>query len=142
MFEDSLPGRKSAPTADFSLAIINVVFLLLFFFILTGSVVQRSEMEVRAPFTRNLPLERLPRPLIVVSEKSELFMDGLLITSENLLLRIGNSKLDKNHKFDRLNILADGKLSAKMFLKTVDRLRNTGIPIRIVTVRSIEKNQE
>ena len=142
MLEDSLPGRKSAPAADFSLAIINVVFLLLFFFILTGSVVQRSEMEVRAPFTRNLPLGRLPRPLIVISANSELFLDGLLITSENLLRQIDNSNEQSNRKFDRLNILADGKLSAKMFLKTVDRLRNTGLPIRIVTVRSIEKNKE
>ena len=142
MLEDSLPGRNSVPTADFSLAIINVVFLLLFFFILTGSVVQRSEMEVRAPFTRNLPFERLPRPLIVISEKSELFLDGLLITSEKLLRQIDNSKEQPNRKFDRLNILADGKLSAKIFLKMVDRLRNTGLPIRIVTVRSIKKDQE
>ena len=142
MLEDNLPGRKSAPTADFSLAIINVVFLLLFFFILTGSVVQRSEMEVRAPFTRNLPLERLPRPLIVISEKNELFLDGLLINSESLLRRINESTEENNSKFDRLNILADGKLSAKKFLKTVDRLRKTGLPIRIVTVRSTEENQE
>lgn len=142
MFEDRLAGRKSAPTADFSLAIINVVFLLLFFFILTGSVVQRSEMEVRAPFTRSLPLERLPRPLIVISERNELFLDGLLISAENLLRQINGTANENNQKFDRLNILADGKLSAKIFLKTVDRLRNTGLPIRIVTVRSIEKKRE
>ena len=142
MFEDSLPVRKSAPTADFSLAIINVVFLLLFFFILTGSVVQRSEMEIRAPFTRNLPLERLPRPLIVISQNGELFLDGQSITSDFLLSQIIESKEQEIRKFDRLNILADGKYSAKKFLKTIDRLRKTGLPIRIVTVRTIKKDQE
>ena len=142
MFDDNLPGRKSASTADFSLAIINVVFLLLFFFILTGSVVQRSEMEVRAPFTRNLPLERLPRPLIVISKKNELFLNGILITSQNLQRQITGSSGQKGHKFEHLNILADSKLSAKIFLKTVGRLQITGLPIRIVTVRSIINNQE
>lgn len=142
MIDDVLSARKSAPTADFSLAIINVVFLLLFFFILTGSVVQRSEMEVRAPFTRNLPLERLPRPLIVISQIEELFLDGLLITEEKLILRINQEIAVPESKFNRLNILADGKLSAKSFLKTVDRLRETGLPVRIVTVRSTKEKQE
>ena len=138
MIDDLLTARKAAPTADFSLAIINVVFLLLFFFILTGSVVQRSEMEVRAPFTKNLPLERLPRPLIVISQNNELFLDGLLISEQNLNLKISRSPDGAEPKFKTLNILADGKLSAKSFLKIVDRLRKSGLPVRIVTVRTIK----
>ena len=99
-------------------------------------------METRAPFTRNLPLERLPRPLIVISQKGELFLDGLPITTGNLLRQIGEAAGQEKHKFKRLNILADGKLSAREFLKMTGRLRKTGLPIRIVTVRSIDKNQE
>ncbi|MCF6334310.1 MAG: hypothetical protein L3J12_01030, partial [Spirochaetales bacterium] len=70
MISDSLEARKRAPAVDFSLAIINVVFLLLFFFILTGSVVKGSEMEVRPPFTQKLPVARMPRPLIVISQNN------------------------------------------------------------------------
>ena len=139
MIDDILTARKTAPTADFSLAIINVVFLLLFFFILTGSVVQRSEMEVRAPFTKNLPLERLPRPLIVISQSQELFLDGLPITEEKLGLKITQTADIPKTRFKMLNILADGKLSAKSFLKIVDRLRKSGLPVRIVTVRTTKE---
>jgi len=142
MIDEILIARKTAPTADFSLAIINVVFLLLFFFILTGSVVQRSEMEVRAPFTKNLPLERLPRPLIVISKKSELFLNGVPITEDQLNLTISQSNGKPDAKFSKINILADGKLSAKSFLKIVDWLKKSGIPVRIVTVRTIEEKQE
>ncbi len=142
MISDSLEARKRAPTADFSLAIINVVFLLLFFFILTGSVVQRSEMEVRPPFTQKLPLARLPRPLIVISQDNQLFLDGLAITPDELRRKIDESLRVNDGKYQELNILADGVLSAKTFLKTVDALRSTGLPIRIVTVRSVDKKKD
>ncbi len=142
MIDNMLASRKTTLTADFSLAIINVVFLLLFFFILTGSVVQRSEMEVRAPFTKNLPLERLPRPLIVISQDSELFLDGLPIKEDDLIFKISNRPDQPNTAIKKLNILADGALSANLFLSLVERLRKTGLPIKIVTVRITVKKEE
>ncbi len=142
MIDNMLASKKTTLTADFSLAIINVVFLLLFFFILTGSIVQRSEMEVRAPFTKNLPLERLPRPLIVISQHGELFLDGLPIKEEYLISKISNQPDRPDTAIKKLNILADGALSANLFLKLVEKLRKTGLPIKIVTVRTTAKKEE
>jgi len=139
--ETGLVPRNKAPAADFSLAIINVVFLLLFFFILTGNIVQRVEMEVRPPNTQRLPLERLPRPLIVVSGLGILHLDGLEITEGVLLETIAKSRANKKGDFDTLNILADGKFQAKAFLSVIEPLRRTGLPIRIVTVRAIKDGQ-
>ena len=135
MLETSLTARKNAPAADFSLAIINVVFLLLFFFILTGSIVQRTEMEVAPPFTKNLPLERLPRPLIAISAENIIYLDGTKITLENLMSKIVTQGAGEDNSFLELNILAEGKLAAKSFLTIVDKLRKSGLPIRIVTIR-------
>ncbi len=135
MLETSLAPRNKTPAADFSLAIINVIFLLLFFFILTGSVVQRKEMVIAPPFTKNLPLERLPRPLIAISAENTLFLDGIEISLKELLSGLGNKEDNKDIVFSELNILAEGTLAAKAFLKTVDALRKSGLPIRIVTIR-------
>ncbi len=135
MLETSLAPRRKTPAADFSLAIINVIFLLLFFFILTGSVVQRNEMVIAPPFTKNLPLERLPRPLIAISAENVVYLDGVEIPLKELLSRLDNKEADKNNTLSELNILAEGTLAAKTFLKTVDVLRKTGLPIRIVTIR-------
>ncbi len=142
MMESRLTPRNRAPTADFSLAIINVVFLLLFFFILTGSVVQRNEMNVQPPLTKKLPLERLPRPLIAISNDNELFLDGQLISLEVLLSQIALAKQNEDGTFPALNILADSDLSAKTFLATVDSLRMTGLTIRIVTIRTAKDRRE
>jgi biopolymer transport protein ExbD len=141
MMTTRLEPRKKTPSADFSLAIINVVFLLLFFFILTGTVVQRVEMEVRAPNTENLPLERLPRPLIVVSDHGTLHLDGKEISGSALLDKINKSGANNDGEFKQLNVLADGRLSAKIFLASIDFLHRSGLPVRIVTVRAGKARQ-
>lgn len=141
MMESNLIPRKKTQKGDFSLAIINVVFLLLFFFILTGTVVQQKEMAVAPPFTKKLPLERLPRPLITVSNIDELYLDGQPILLDVLLTKIAQSAEDKEEAFPALNVLADGALSAKSFLLVVDSLRTAGVPIRIVTVRTKDSQQ-
>jgi len=136
MFDTSLQPRQKAPAADFSLAIINVVFLLLFFFSLTGSIVQRNEMAVRPPDTKNLPLERLPRPLIAIAKNGVLTLDGQELSMKALLKQIGESIARKDGTFRRLNILVDKDYSAKTFLARIDGLRATNLPMRIVTVRA------
>jgi len=141
MLETALAARKKTPAADFSLAIINVVFLLLFFFLLAGSVVQRAELEIAPPFTKNLPLERLPRPLIAVSAENVLYLDGVETTLEELQSRIDNQNPTATDTFSELYILAEGSLAAKQFLITVDALRQNGLPIRIVTIRDRKTGQ-
>src|SRR5690606_36275072 len=55
------PRRRRKP--DFSLTTVNIVFLLLLFYLATGSLIKKSELETDIPVTEELPLERLPRPL-------------------------------------------------------------------------------
>ena len=133
--KSALPARHRSGGGNFSLAIINVVFLLLFFFILAGSLVQHNEMEVRPPFTRNLPLERLPRPLLVISKNGGLFLDGRPVQDSELLSAIQNITTPGNPQSVRVNVLADGGLPARSFMRTIDVLRTTGLPVRIVTIR-------
>ncbi len=134
-----LRSRGKLPAPDFSLAIINVIFLLLFFFILTGAMVQRSEMEIAPPLTTDLPLERLPRPLVVISDQESLFLDGEPIGLQALIANITVRRKNPDAGLTHLNILADEKLPARTFLSVIDTLREADLPLRIVTVRSSRK---
>ena len=55
------PPRRARP--DFSLTTVNIVFLLLLFYLATGTLVTRNELEADIPITKDLPLERWYREM-------------------------------------------------------------------------------
>lgn len=65
-----LPPRPRR-AVDFSLAIVNIVLLLIFFFLISGTLVRRDELAVVPPETSDLPLDRLPRPLLLMAPEGE-----------------------------------------------------------------------
>src|SRR6187402_3428630 len=81
---DMIPRPPARRRPDFSMAMINIVFLLLLFFLIAGSVVQKPETTVDIPLATKLPLENLPRPLLVVSYDNALFLDGQAVTADTL----------------------------------------------------------
>ncbi len=133
------PLAKKNKIPDFSLTIINIVFLLLFFFIIAGSVVQRLEMETLAPATEALPLERLPRPLLVLTNQRELVLDGVPITLAEIKKLAATDKLKDNLGTSRINILADRDLPAVAVINIVDELNTADIAIKLVTIRAFEE---
>lgn len=127
-----IPRPRPRRRPDFSLATINIVFLLLLFFLIAGSVVQKAETTVDIPLATKLPLENLPRPLLVVSSGDGLFLDGRPITQDTLASSAKDS-LGTHGEF--INILADRDQPATRLLDVLDVLSGAGLPARIVTVK-------
>ena len=127
-----IPRPRARRRPDFSLATINIVFLLLLFFLIAGSVVQKAETTVDIPLATKLPVENLPRPLLVVSYDDALFLDGLPITQETLAARATESLKVRG---DFINILAERDQPATRLLDVLDILSGAGLPARIVTVK-------
>ncbi|KQT57503.1 MULTISPECIES: ExbD/TolR family protein [unclassified Aureimonas] len=133
-----LKARKSPPTMDFAVPAINIVFLLLLFFITSGSQVNRPELSVAPPTAELLPGDRLPRPLLTVMPEGALFLDGEAIEEADLLSTIAARRLADPSAFATLNIMADRTFSARDLLTLMDRLRgDTGMALKIVTRREI-----
>ena len=126
-----IPRPRARRCPDFSLATINIVFLLLLFFLIAGSVVQKAETTVDIPLATKLPVENLPRPLLVVSYDA-LFLDGRPITQETLATQATES-LKVRGGF--INILAERDQPATRLLDVLDILSGAGLPARIVTVK-------
>lgn len=131
-----LKARKSPPTMDFAVPAINIVFLLLLFFITSGSQVNKPELGIAPPTAELLPGDRLPRPLLAVMPEGALFLDGEAIAEADLLSTIAARRLADPAAFATLNIMADRSFSARRLLALMDRLRGgSDMALKLVTRR-------
>ncbi len=130
-----IPSSRQHRKPDFSLATINIVFLLLLFFLSVGTIVDSQEIGVDAPETRELPLDRLPRPLLLINERGVLSLDGRALTDEQLVSVAKNASLSQDGTVNPINILADVALPGRELVETVGRLSLAGVEVRLVTLR-------
>lgn len=125
-----LPRRRHT-TIDVSLAIVNIVLLLIFFFMVTGQITaKQTSDEVALPVSTSLPLEQLPRPLLVVTTDGQWLLDGAEVAPD--LLGVA---LDALPQPLTLHLLLDRGAPADL-LVTV--LRNPALadrPVRLVTLK-------
>lgn len=127
-----VPYCRRHARQDFSLAIVNIVFLLLIFHLAAGSLMKPDEAETEAPVTAGLPLDLLPRPLLLIGKGGRQFLDGVEVDTE-ALPEIASSSLADGGV---LSILADRSMQGRAFLEILGRLDAAGIPVQIVTLNS------
>ena len=128
-----LPRRsRERPRMEFALPTINVVFLLMLYFLVAGTLAERDELSVAPPETTPYPSERLPRPLLLVTADGRLLLDGRAI-AEDEVAASGREALDATGVAE-LNLLVPSNMSAAPFLGILAELDSVGIPVRLVTV--------
>jgi len=137
-----LDTKPISRTLDFSLTSVNIVFLLLLFFLTAGTLLQDAESEIKAPNTEELPLARLPRPLLSVSSEGDLFLDGKPISAEQLLATAPTAAggdedaSSPTAPLPILYVMPDRDLAANRFLGIVKTIRAAGLwNITLVTIR-------
>ncbi|MBX3570561.1 MAG: biopolymer transporter ExbD [Rhizobiaceae bacterium] len=134
-----LPPPAQRRRHDFTLTMINIVFLLLLFFLTTGSLTNRDEAQSGVPVTSDLPLERLPRPLLLLQTDGTLALDGHRVTIETAGAAARQALAAIGKPDAALNLLADPSIPASTLLTLAERLRSDGLPIQLVTVRRAAK---
>jgi biopolymer transport protein ExbD len=125
------PGRER-PRMEFALPTINIVFLLMLYFLVAGTLAERDELSVVPPQTTPYPSERLPRPLLLVTDDGRLLLDGRTI-AEDEVAASGREALDATG-VSELNLLVPSTMSAAPFLGILSELDSAGVPVRLVTV--------
>jgi len=116
---------------DFALTIINIVFLLLLFYLTTGSLIKQNELAADIPFTRDMPLEKLPRPLLLAAADGGLFLDGRPVAMDELRAAVPMAVGERPY----LNILAERTMTADRLLTILAEVQAAGAPARLVTLR-------
>lgn len=149
MKEPTLIGTSSAPPEaesalsrpakrrerlEFALPTINVIFLLMLYFLVAGTLVQRDEMSVMPPETAEVATDRLPRPLLLITNEGEFFLDGRLVPEAELAAAAATAVADPRLTDHQLNVLAPAGMAAGPFLDILAGLGAARVPVRIVTV--------
>ena len=132
--EDSPLSRPAKPRErmEFALPTINVIFLLMLYFLIAGTIVQNDELSVTPPVTTEAPTDRLPRPLLVVNEAGGLLLNGEPLTREELMVAAAEAVMRSQEQ--TLNVLAPAAMAAGPFLELINAFAASNIPVRVVMI--------
>lgn len=130
MRKSLLPVQSEPLKPDVSLFIVNIVLLLILFFLATGSLVATPDQGVKLSETKDLPIDQLPSPVLVVEEDGTLTLDGEPVASDNLVQALAGQRI--------LHLLIDRTAPALDLLELVDRPGLENLDIRLVTIHRSE----
>ncbi|CUH78138.1 Biopolymer transport protein ExbD/TolR [Tritonibacter multivorans] len=122
-FEDD---RRDRTQIDSSLAMVNIVLLLIFFFIASGTILASRDVAVALPETAKLSLEQLPSPLLEIGADGSMVLDGAQIPVGSLAAATVDTPV--------LHVLADRDTRAITLLETLEAERLIAVELRLVTV--------
>jgi biopolymer transport protein ExbD len=122
-----LPEPEIRPKPDTSLFIVNIVLLLILFFLATGQLMNAPPSAVELAETSELPVESLPKPLLVVGEEG-LELDGTPIPTEGLAQALEGAT--------RLHVLIARDRPASDLVTLLSRPEFADLELRLVTVRT------
>ena len=126
MSNSRLPPPRPTKAIDSSLAIVNIVLLLIFFFLATGSLIASDSVEIDLPETTQLPLDLLPKPLLAVDGDAAMTLDGVPLEPGSL----AEALID----FPTLHVLADRELGAGDLLDLLAAEELVAVSIKLVTL--------
>ncbi len=126
----ALPRARKPIQLDVSLAIVNIVLLLIFFFLATGQLLNPPAQGVDLAETTELPLDQLPSPILVVGSGGNWELDGEPVAPDLLGTRLALIEGPVT-----LHILIQGTAPAGSLLEIVNRPELSDTHMRLVTLR-------
>ena len=109
---------------------LDVVFIMLIFFIVTASFIKESGAKVNKPSADNS--QKYPRAtvLLAIDENNQIWLDRRVIDPRAIKANM-NRLMAENPEGDVI-VQADVESEAKTVLEVVDKLRDAGIPVATI----------
>lgn len=118
--------RRRRPTAELDMApLMDVVFLLLLFFMLTSTFIEHRSIELRLPTSATAAGEAeraLPRVQLLAD--GTLAIDGNIVSADQLKQQVRSQLSGRPEK--ELVLEADLRCSVQQMVRAMDRLRTAG----------------
>ena len=113
---------------------LDVVFIMLIFFIVTASFIKESGAKVTKPSAENS--NKYPRAsvLLAIDDNNEIWLDRRVIDPRAIKANI-NRVMAENPE-GKVIIQADVEAEAKTVLEVVDKLRDAGIKVATISTKS------
>ncbi|MEO4042884.1 biopolymer transporter ExbD [Hoeflea sp. CAU 1731] len=132
----TLPRPAEKPQKENTIALINIVFLMLIFFLIAGTLAPPMEDIDLIETSDSRPVEP-PRALFITAE-AELIYEGKTITVENYVARLKDTGAAVDETGLHAQIAADSTLPAIQLIDAIDRLRAAGAgKITVITERKM-----
>ena len=115
--------------------LINIVFLLLIFFMLSGTLSKKDLFEVDPPLSYTGSNAESPEMTILIRDDNKISLDDKIIPLNNLEAYL--TSLLKNKSIEEVLIKADGNASSGTLSKVIRMIRNTGIKRAAIVTKNI-----
>ena len=115
--------------------LINIVFLLLIFFMLSGTLSKKDLFEVDPPLSYTGSNAESPEMTILIRNDNKISLDDKIIPLNNLEAYL--TSLLKNKGIEEVLIKADGNASSGTLSKVIRMIRNTGIKRAAIVTKNI-----
>jgi len=130
-----LPPQPSGSPVEPTLALINVVFLLLLFFVVTGTIVYQHDRSILPPTSMLLNPGKAPVDGIYVDADGTLRFRGEVQGAAGIARALG-AGAESDPVARTVQVVADRRLRAQTLLGIVKDLKGHGLTsLSIVTVR-------
>lgn len=126
MFKSVRSRRSSKEQAEIKIApLIDMVFILLIFFIVTTSFISETGLTVERPEARSSESLESESILIGIGPSGEIYISGQRVGLFSLRPLIGH-KIKINPKLSTI-LVADKSVSAELVVRVMDELRLSGV---------------
>ena len=115
--------------------LINIVFLLLIFFMLSGTLSKKDLFEVDPPLSYTGSNAESPEMTILIRDDNKISLDDKIIPLNNLEAYL--TSLLKDKSIEEVLIKADGNASSGTLSKVIRMIRNMGIKRAAIVTKNI-----
>lgn len=124
--------------------LIDVVFLLLIFFMITTTFDQHAKLNLELPdATSATQAENNPKIEVVIDKQGRYYIDGVsLVDQKSRTLAIALTKIKDQNKTKKVMIRADGQAPHQAVVSVMDVAANLGLTEVSIATSSDSKNQE
>jgi len=117
--------REPVKGDDAMLPLINIVFLLLIFFMIAGQLSSSDPFEVVPPESASDALPRAEAPLLLLGMDGSLALEGRLLEQSDLGPRLQD--LREEGRLERLRLRADARIDTQEVVAVMELLRSHGV---------------
>ncbi|MEL6219907.1 MAG: biopolymer transporter ExbD [Pseudomonadota bacterium] len=127
--------RKRIHDEDRILPLINIVFLLLIFFMAVGRLSATDPFRIDPPESHSTGAPATGPLLIAVGAEGQLALNGDVLDEATLLARVASGGVSGDGPVPEVRIKSDGGAEAVRVVALIERLRQSGVEtVRLMTV--------
>ncbi|HEX7025686.1 MAG TPA: biopolymer transporter ExbD [Gammaproteobacteria bacterium] len=127
--------EETKPVAEFEniLPLVNIVFLLLIFFMLAGAFSSPDLFKVEPPTATHADREKRRDLILLLDRRGRLALDGKVVTDETLRVEIARHRAVRGGELT-LKLKADSEVDSRRLIELMEILQQSGLEkIRLLT---------